>query len=193
MLWQRGTPPSTDDEELATRAPVQTGFPATFTVHLYQPPPTAARRSLAAGEPVWARAVAAAVPAGIPADYVAIALGGASSNSPGPAGQAGIDANHWIVYLDSDARAGSLTEWWLGASLPAGFHLMDVAAVNPQCITADQLAACEADLAARGVSSSATAEAFCKATYRLSPANADEQLVLQLGSTALGPPAGTCP
>ena len=43
MLWQRGDPPSNNDEELATRAPVQTGFPATFTVHLYQPPPADAR------------------------------------------------------------------------------------------------------------------------------------------------------
>jgi hypothetical protein len=192
MLWQRGPPPSTDDEELATRAPVQTGFPATFTVHLYQPPPTAARRSLAAGEPMWARAVAAAVPAGIPADYVGIAAAGAAA-SPGATAQYGIDANHWIVYLDSDARAGSLTEWWLGAALPAGFHLMDVAVVNPQCITADQLAACEAGLAARGVADNTTAQAFCSAPYRLSPADAGEQLVLQLGSTALGPPAGSCP
>src|SRR6266481_7469470 len=50
MLWQRGAPPSTNDQELATRAPVQTGFPARFTLHLYQPPPAAARRTLAAGQ-----------------------------------------------------------------------------------------------------------------------------------------------
>jgi hypothetical protein len=47
MLWQRGPPPSTNDQELATRAPVRTGFPASFVLHLYQPPPVAARRTLA--------------------------------------------------------------------------------------------------------------------------------------------------
>src|SRR5947209_14158059 len=47
MLWQRGPPPSANDQELATRAPVRTGFPASFTLHLYQPPPAAARRTLA--------------------------------------------------------------------------------------------------------------------------------------------------
>src|SRR5438067_1768327 len=67
MLWQRGAPPSTNDQELATRAPVETGFPARFTLHLYQPPPAAARRTLAAGEVTYARANAGAVPYGIAA------------------------------------------------------------------------------------------------------------------------------
>ena len=34
MLWQRGPPPGTNDQELATRAPVTSGFPATFTLRL---------------------------------------------------------------------------------------------------------------------------------------------------------------
>src|SRR5207253_2543411 len=67
MLWQRGAPPSTNDQELATRAPVETGFPARFTLHLYQPPPAAARHTLAPGEVTYARANAGAVPYGIAA------------------------------------------------------------------------------------------------------------------------------
>src|SRR6267378_1793096 len=128
MLWQRGDPPSTGDQELATRAPVEAGFPARFTLHLYQPPPGAARRSLVPGEVTYARANAGAVPYGIAAGAVGALP--ASAN-----GAYGIDANHWVVYLASDVPAGSLTAWWLGAALPAGFHLLRVAAVNPQCIT----------------------------------------------------------
>ncbi|MGZ6141580.1 MAG: hypothetical protein ACXWLA_12930, partial [Myxococcaceae bacterium] len=46
MLWQRGPPPGTDDQELATRAPVTSGFPASFILRLYTPPPDAAFRTL---------------------------------------------------------------------------------------------------------------------------------------------------
>src|SRR5258707_14099713 len=65
LLWQRGPPPSTNDQELATRAPVQTGFPARFTLHLYQPPPPAARRTLAPGQGPYPRAKAGPVPPGV--------------------------------------------------------------------------------------------------------------------------------
>src|SRR5438067_12438130 len=65
MLWQRGPPPSNDDQELATRARVEAGFPARFTLRLYQLPSAAARRTLAPGEVPYARANAAAVPYGI--------------------------------------------------------------------------------------------------------------------------------
>ncbi len=95
MLWQRGDPPSTGDQELATRAPVEAGFPARFTLHLYQPPPGAARRSLVPGEVTYARANAGAVPYGIAAGAVGALP--ASAN-----GAYGIDANHWVVYLASD-------------------------------------------------------------------------------------------
>jgi hypothetical protein len=186
MLWQRGDPPSTNDEELATRAPVEAGFPATFTVSLYQPPPAAARRSLAPGEPIWARANAGAVPYGV--------AGGSIASLPASGNPSyGIDANHWVLYLDSDVRPGSLTEWWLGAPLAAGYHLLRVAAVDPQCITPDTLAACEADLAQRGVADPAAAKAFCLEPYRLAPAPPGELLVLDLGTVGLGPVSGTCP
>ena len=111
MLWQRGPPPSTDDEELATRAPVQAGFPATFTISLYQPPPDAARRTLAPGLPIYARANAGAVPYGV---ATAAVPGLPSAGNPGY----GIDAAHWVLFLAEEAKPGSVMEWWLGASMP---------------------------------------------------------------------------
>ncbi|HEY6907939.1 MAG TPA: hypothetical protein VI356_01105 [Myxococcales bacterium] len=197
MLWQRGDPPATTDQDLATRAPVQAGFPALFTAHLYHPPPAAARRSLAPGEPIYARATAAAVPKGIAAAQIS---GGAAAppGPPGAGGGFGVDARHWVIYLASDVPAGSLTAWWLGAPLAAGFHLLVVTPVNPACMTAAQLDACAADLAARGVrddgtSAPGTARAFCVAPYRLSLAPPSESLVLDLGAVGLGPPGGGCP
>lgn len=195
MLWQRGPPPSTNDQELATRAPVQTGFPASFTLHLYQPPPAAARRTLAPGEVTYARSNAGAVPKGIAASAVSglPAAAGASGSAA-----YGIDANHWVVYLASDVPPRSLMEWWLGAALPAGFHLLRVTAVNPQCIKPSDLDACAADLVERGVPDDGTdqagkARSFCLAPYRLSPAPPGEQLVLDLGVVGLGPAGGPCP
>jgi len=199
MLWQRGPPPSSDDQELATRAPVRTGFPASFTLHLYQPPPAAARKTLAPSEVTFARANAGAVPYGIAAG----AVGGLGA-SPGPAGPAsqngayGIDPHHWVVYLAQDVPAGSLTEWWLSGALPAGFHLMRVTALNPQCIAPEQLDACAADLAQRGVpddgtTKPGTARSFCSAPYRLQLAPPGEQLVLELGTVGLVGPGGPCP
>jgi hypothetical protein len=194
MLWQRGEPPSMTDQDLATRAPVQAGFPALFTAHLYHPPPAAARRTLAPGEPTWARATAAAVPKGISAAQVS---GGASP--PGPTGPGyGVDAHHWVIHLAADVVPGSLTAWWLGAPLAAGFHLLRVTAVDPACMTPKQLDACAADLAARGVRDDGTtvpgtARAFCLAPYRLSLAPPGDPLILDLGAVGLGPPAGGCP
>lgn len=188
MLWQRGEPPSTDDQELATRAPVETGFPAWFTVHLYQPPPAKARRSLGPGEPTWARAMAAAVPYGI-ATADASGLGNAAN--PGY----GIDPDHWVLYLASDVPKGSLTEWWLGAALAQGFHLLRVTPA-PACQTADELAACVVELVRRGApddgtSFPGTARAYCLAPYRLAPAPG-ELLLLELGAVGL-PSGGVCP
>jgi len=169
MLWQRGPPPSTNDVDLATRAPVQAGFPATFTVHLYQPPPAAARRSLAAGEIAFARANAAAVPYGVAAAGVASLPAMANVSY-------GIDAHHWVVYLAA-----------------AGFYLMRVAAVSPGCVTSAQLDACVADLAQRGIADRATAVSFCLEPYKLSLAPPGEQIVLDLGTVSLGPPGSGCP
>ena len=194
MLWQRGEPPSIGDQDLATRAPVQAGFPALFIAHLYHPPPAAARRVLAPGEPGYARATAAAVPKGVAASQIA----GLPAAAGAGAGSYGVDAYHWVVHLDADVRPGSLTEWWLGAPLAAGFHLLRVTAVNPSCMTQVQLDACAAELVRRGVPDDGTAlpgraRAYCLAPYRLSLAPPDEQLVLQVGAIGLGPPAGVCP
>jgi hypothetical protein len=189
MLWQRGPPPSTDDQELATRAPVESGFPATFTIRLYQPPPAAARRTLAPGEVSFARGNAAAVPFGIAAEQV--------SQLPTAANPSyGVDLDHWVVHLGADVPPNSLTAWWLGAALPAGYHLVRVTAVDPACIGAAELEACVAALVLLGVPDDGTedpgtARGFCLAPYRLSPAPGDELIVLHLGT--YGPPAGGGP
>ena len=191
MLWQRGPPPSTNDQELATRAPVQSGFPATFTLHLYQPPPAAAVRSLLPGQVTYARANAAAIPYGI------AAAAGAPVATPPSNPSYALDPNHWVMYLPADAPAGSLMEWWLGGSLPAGFHLLRVAPANPACMTGAVLDACVADLVHRGVTDDGTAEVgtaryFCLQPYRLSVAPANEQIVLVLSGPASGA-TGPCP
>jgi hypothetical protein len=186
MLWQRGPPPSYGDVELATRAPVETGFPATFTLRLYQPPPAAARRTLAPGEVEFARANAAAIPLGI----VTTSVGNLpAAGAPGY----GIDADHWVVYLADPVPPNSLTAWWLGAALPRGYALLRV---YGGCPTPAELAACLVELQSRGVPedgsvSPGTAGGYCRQPYRLSPAPEDEEIVLELGNAAAG--SGTCP
>ena len=177
MVWQLGPPPSVDDQELATRAPVTSGFPATFTLRLYAPPPGAAFRELAAGAPRWARANAAALPYGLAASEVP-ALPGANSASYT------YDADHWVLYLESDVPPSSLTEWWLGEALGKGYHLLRVLPTG--CLTPAQLDACVAALVARGVpddgtDAAGTARGYCKAPYRLQPTSLDEAIVLHLG------------
>src|SRR5205814_3877785 len=142
---------------------------------LYQPPPAAARRTLMPGEVTYARANAAAVPYGVASAQVA---GGAPTSLP--SSSYGIDAYHWVIYVAADVPAGSLTEWWLGAALNKGFHLLRVVAVNPKCIPSDQIDACVGDLAQRGVTDSAAARDFCTEPYKLSIAPPNEQLVLDL-------------
>lgn len=189
MLWQRGAPPSVDDQELATRAPVQSGFPATFTLRLYRPPPGEAVRTLAPGEVAWARANAAAVPYGVATELVPSLPTAANPSYT-------FDAAHWVIHLQADAPPNSLTAWWLGGSLTAGYHLLKVLPVTG-CRTPEVLAACVADLVQRGVvddgtSNPGTARGYCLASYRLKPTTLDEPIVLQLGQL---PPVGgaSCP
>ena len=179
MLWQRGPPPGTEDQELATRAPVTSGFPASFTLRLYAPPPEAAYRSLTTGAPRWARANAAAVPYGLDASQV--------PNLPTAYNPSyTYDAEHWVMYLESDVPPNSLTEWWLGQALGAGYHLVRVLPVSG-CVPAAQLEACVAELVSRGVpddgtDAAGTARSYCKAPYRLHPTTLDEAIVLRLGA-----------
>jgi hypothetical protein len=178
MLWQRGPPPGTDDQQLATRAPVTSGFPATFTLRLYAPPPESAFPSLATGAPRWARANAAAVPYGLSADQVPSLP---VSHNPNYT----YDTDHWVLYLESDVPPSSLTEWWLGEALGAGYHLLRVLPLS-SCLASPQLEACVADLVQRGVpddgtDAPGTARGFCKAPYRLQPTTLDEAIVLRLG------------
>ena len=189
MLWQRGPPPGTDDQELATKAPVTSGFPATFVLRLYTPPPDAAFRTLAAGAPRWARANAAAVPQGVAAPQVPSlpTVFGASYT---------YDAAHWVMYLETDVSQDSLTEWWLGGALGSGYHLIRVLSVAG-CLTPADLANCVTDLVRRGVpddgtDNPGTARSFCEAPYRLQPTTLDETIVLKLGVLPGAPDAG-CP
>ena len=189
MLWQRGAPPAVDDQELATRAPVQSGFPATFVLRLYRPPPAEAIRMLAPGEVAWARANAAAVPYGVAAEFVPSLPTAANPSYT-------FDAAHWVMHLEADVPPNSLTAWWLGGSLSAGYHLFRVLPV-PQCPTPAELDACVAELVQRGVkddgtSAPGTARGYCLAPYRLQPTTLDEPIVLQLGQLpAVGGPS--CP
>lgn len=188
ILWQRGPPPTTDDQELATRAPVESGFPATFTIRLYQPPPAAARRTLAPGEVTFGRGNAAAVPFGIAPDQVA-SLPGAENPSYG------VDLEHWVLFLEADVPPSSLTAWWLGAPLPAGYHLVRVTAVDPASLGGAELEACVGELVVLGVPDDGTqdpgtARWFCLAPYRLSPAPPGELIVLHLGTFEPGASGG---
>jgi hypothetical protein len=183
MLWQRGPPPGTEDQELATRAPVTSGFPASFTLRLYAPPPEAAFRTLGNGAPRWARANAAAVPYGLDASQVP---GLPTAYNPSYT----YDSDHWVMYLESDVPPISLTEWWLGEALGAGYHLLRVLPVSG-CGTASQLEACVAELVRRGVpddgtDAMGTARGYCKAPYRLHPTTLDETIVLRLGAQDAG-------
>jgi len=189
MLWQRGPPPGTDDQELATRAPVTSGFPASFILRLYDPPPDAAFRTLVDGAPRWARANAAAVPYGVTPDQVASLPTVFTASYT-------YDKDHWVMYLDTDVPPNSLTEWWLGGALGAGYHLVRVLPVSA-CPTAADLDACVAELVRRGVvddgtSAPGTARGYCLAPYRLQPTTVDETIVLKLGQVPGVADAG-CP
>lgn len=207
ILWQLGPPPTTSEQELATRVPVETspagpagptgpagsGGTATFTLRLYQPPPDGALRTLRDGEVAWVRGNAGAVPLGIAAD-AAPALPTSGSTSYG------VDVGHWIVWLATDVPQGSLTAWWLGGALSAGYHVVRVKPVDPVTVCADlpALDACVATLVSLGVADDGTyaadtARGFCTASYRLEPAPPGEELALGLGTYAPPEGGGPCP
>jgi hypothetical protein len=186
MLWQRAPPPAVDDQELATRAPVQSGFPATFTLRLFHPPPAEAVRTLAPREVSWARA----------------SRGGSVRGGGGgvPCSRRGQPQLHLRRCALGDPppgrRPAQLAHPPGGCgSLGRGYHLLKVLPV--QCPTPDQLVACVAELVQRGVvddgtSGPGTARGYCLAPYRLQPTTLDEAIVLQLGPLpVVGGPA--CP
>ncbi len=188
LLWQRGPPPSTGDEQLATKAAVQGEFPAQFILRLYHPAPEAARQPLRTGEVRFARANAAVLPVGI-------AQPGANFANVNSIAYA-LDSQHWFLFLEQPVPTGSLTEWWLGGALPAGYHLLNVLATAPACLQPAQVAACVAELVQRGVpdvpAGAGEATSYCTATYRLQPASFDEGITLQIGG-ALTPTTAGCP
>jgi len=188
LLWQRGPPPSTTDEQLATRAAVKGEFPAQFMLRLYHPAPEAARLRLRDGEVRFARANAAVLPVGVAQPE------GAFSNVSSIA--YAVDTQHWFLFLEQSVQAGSLTEWWLGGALGSGYHLLRVEATDPTCLLPPKLAACVADLVARGVPDdppgAGEATSYCSASYRLLPVSFDEGITLQIGAVPAPSTAG-CP
>ena len=188
LLWQRGPPPSTNDEQLATRAAVKGEFPAQFVLRLYHPAPDAARMRLRDGEVRFARANAAVLPVGVAQPEAAF------SNVTSIA--YAVDREHWFLFLEQAVPGGSLTEWWLGGALPAGYHLLRVLDTDPVCLQPIKVAACVADLAQRGVpdvpAGAGEATAYCSASYRLQPVSFDEGITLQIGGPQTPSTAG-CP
>jgi hypothetical protein len=141
------------------------------------------------GAPRWARANAAAVPYGVAPEQVP---GLPSAANPAYT----YDPDHWVMFLESDVPANSLTEWWLGQALGKGYHLLRVLQLSG-CITTADLDACVAELVRRGVpddgtDAPGTARAYCKAPYRLQPTTLDEAIVLRLGQRD-GGAVPTCP
>jgi len=188
LLWQRGPPPSTDDEQLATKAAVQGEFPAQFVLRLYHPAPEAARLSLLPGEVRFARANAAVLPVGV-------ATAAAPFSNVSSVAYA-LDSLHWFLFLEAEVPANSLTEWWLGGALTAGYHLLNVLTTSPACLQPAQVASCVQALLQRGVTDvpagGGDATTFCTATYRLQPASFDEGITLQIGGIETPSSAG-CP
>ncbi|MGO9063552.1 MAG: hypothetical protein ACLPM8_02990 [Myxococcaceae bacterium] len=193
LLWQRGPPPTTGDEQLATKAAVQGEFPAQFVLHLYHPPPAAALQSLQPGEVSFARANAAVLSEGAAQDASELPTSTFGNVS---AGAYALDALHWFLFLEQAVPADSLTEWWLGGALPAGYHLLNVLATSPACLQPAQVASCVALLQERGVPDvppgAGEATGYCTATYRLQPASFAEGITLQIGGT-LTPTVAGCP
>jgi hypothetical protein len=188
LLWQRGPPPSTNDEQLATQASVQGEFPAQFVLRLYHPAPEAARQPLRAGEVRFARANAAVLPVGVA--QPAAAFSNVSSIAYA------LDTLHWFLFLEQDVPEGSLSEWWMGGPLSAGYHLLNVLATNPLCLQPAQVASCAAGLVQRGVPDvppgAGEATGYCTAAYRLQPASFDEGITLRIGGIEAPTNAG-CP
>ena len=196
LLWQRGPPPSTGDESLATKASVNGEFPAQFVLHLYHPPPAAALETLEPGEVSFARANAAVLPDGVAQQAQQAAAAPAPSFGDLSNGAYALDTLHWFLFLEQAVPANSLTEWWLGGALPAGYHLINVLATSPVCLAPGKVAECVAALASRGVpdvpAGAGEATGYCTATYRLQPASFDEGITLEIGGTPTPLTAG-CP
>jgi hypothetical protein len=186
LVWQLGAPPSMDEPRFGWQANIfatdVSSSRTDFVVSITYPPALDDFVQLAANELPFARASAAAVPAGTTDELLALLPG-----SENPA--YGLDAGHWIIYLPFPASSGTLTSWWLGGALGSGYHLVSVSAAP--CLTEAELARCVTDLRGFGAPDDPTASDLCLAPYRLSPASKSEELHITLGVEA--PQPRTCP
>lgn len=187
VVWQLDGPPSTSAMEIGPRTgypPIEDGAP-NFDLRLYDPPPPGVLRQLGTDEPWFARGNAVAMP------YYFMSDVGEAVALEDPA--FGMHVDHWIVYLESSAPAGSLTAWWLGAPLERGYHQLRVTAVDPTCLTQIEIDACVTALRAAGVPDDETARTYCLADYRLSTEPAPVASSVRLGTYSLPPPPAGCP
>ena len=138
-----------------TRVPYSIEFPASFTIELIEPPPSAVVMQFdAAGEPEFAEGYVFVVPA---------------AGDPGPAQTLGTDYEHAIVYAGSDVAAGTLAADYLGAPMSAGYHLMSWIAGDPKPTQKMLIDRCIAEAAAAGIADS-TARCTALRRYSLEPA-----------------------
>lgn len=113
LIWNNGSDPGNDVENFPTRVTVTGGFPATFTLAVYAPPPESSLNDLSEG--------------GLDDTRVGIAgISAAESGASGVEGSAlGVDERHVIVYVESDMAEGGFWVNFFGQRLAPGFHVMD--------------------------------------------------------------------
>lgn len=113
-------------------AEVEGEFPAQFSLALYEPPPEHVLHNPA--EP-WV------FPEGHPfdpADEATIAIGQIvavakdANGDPDPSAVLGGAEGHLVLYAETDIEEGSLTAEMIGASAPAGYHLVEVLPQDPE-------------------------------------------------------------
>lgn len=188
LLWSYAPPLESGTTALGARGPVEltgglasgSAAPrdgATFSLTLYQPPPEEAFQVLAPGEPRYAWASVTLIPEDASDD---------GSLTPIAMDDLQLQPTHWVVYLADPVPEDSLTAWWLGGALPRGYAVLRIAW---GCPSEEALAACVADLDARGLADRRAAGAFCRAPYRLTPVEGEEIAILAESFDA----TGTCP
>jgi hypothetical protein len=200
FVWQLGPPPSMDQvvPDLRGGVPQSRSTEPWFTIRLYDSPPwSLPLQRLQEGEVAFARGNLVAIPLGWRPDPIDPPI---VTQEPG----FGASVGHWVVYLDGRVEAGTLTAWWLGAEsgIGPGYRLVRVDPFPAACMTEEELEqeldACVTRLVAAGVADDqsenpGTARGYCRAPYRLSPADPwGTSVNVQIGAFSV-PPPDACP